>query len=196
MHWRIRTSIDSVICRLISYNDLRESRWHGGHIEVIFWKFWSYFRSYFTVFWSYLGHISGVNLVIFWKILTGSPVWVIQVSVYCPSSWCGPFFFLLLGACCGGLFGVGAVAVVVFLAWFWLVVVLARWFWVGGVSFCGSGDLWGWLLRLVCLRVFPFPFLLSFFTRHCLTHFLLSLLQFAPLIVGPLFGSFLHKFRP
>ena len=48
-----------------------------GHILVIFSELasqkWSYFGHIFAKFGHILGHILGVNLVIFWKNLGGNP---------------------------------------------------------------------------------------------------------------------------
>ena len=48
-----------------------------GHILVIFSEFasqkWSYFGHILAKYGHILGHIFGVNLVIFWKNLAGNP---------------------------------------------------------------------------------------------------------------------------
>ena len=57
-----------------------------GHILVIFSEFasqkWSYFGHILAKFGHILGHILGVNLVIFWKNLIGNPDF--RLGALCP----------------------------------------------------------------------------------------------------------------
>ena len=66
---------------------LKNAPWMAsrGDVVVILKSYFWNFGHILLFCWSYLGHISGVNLVIFWQVFSGSPT---QISAFDKKSAC------------------------------------------------------------------------------------------------------------